>query len=102
MAIAGERDVGEAGRIGELYQRHAPGAVRLAYLITGDGMLAEDLAHEAFVRLLGRFRDLRNPRAFPWYLRRTVVNWPGRISPDAGGAGIRRRQGHRRGNPVAM
>jgi RNA polymerase sigma-70 factor (sigma-E family) len=64
----------EGGRLGELYERHASDAVRLAYLLTGDRALAEDLAQEAFVRMYGRFRDLRSPDAFPWYLRRTVVN----------------------------
>lgn len=64
----------EGGRLGELYERHAPDAVRLAYLITGDRSLAEDLVQEAFVRMYGRFRDLRSADAFPWYLRRTVVN----------------------------
>lgn len=64
----------EGGRLGELYARHAPAAVRLAYLLTGDHALAQDLTHEAFVRLYGRFRDLRDPDAFPAYLRATVVN----------------------------
>jgi RNA polymerase sigma-70 factor (sigma-E family) len=64
----------EAGRLGELYQAHAPEAARLAYLLIGDRALAEDLVHEAFVRLFGRFRDLRNPEAFRSYLRTTVVN----------------------------
>ena len=64
----------EEGRLAELYRRHAPDAVRLAYLLTGSHALAEDLVQEAFVRLYGRFRDLRDPGAFEWYLRRTVVN----------------------------
>jgi RNA polymerase sigma-70 factor (sigma-E family) len=64
----------EGGRLGELYAAHAPDAVRLAYLLTGDRALAEDLVHEAFVRLFGRFRDLRNPDAFGAYLRTAVVN----------------------------
>ena len=68
MGRSGERD------LGDLYRRHVPGAVRLAYLMTGDPMLAEDLAQDAFVRLTGRFAHLRNPDAFPAYLRRTVVN----------------------------
>jgi RNA polymerase sigma-70 factor (sigma-E family) len=66
--------VGDTGRLGELYRRHAGDAARLAYLVTGDRALAEDLVQEAFVRLAGRFRDLRNPDAFDLYLRRTVVN----------------------------
>ena len=64
----------EGGRLGQLYARHAPNAVRLAYLLTGDQGLAQDLAQEAFVRMLGRFRDLRDPDAFSAYLRATVVN----------------------------
>jgi RNA polymerase sigma-70 factor (sigma-E family) len=64
----------EGGRLGELYEAHAPEAARLAYLLTGDRALAEDLVHEAFVRLFGRFRDLRHPQAFRAYLRTTVVN----------------------------
>jgi RNA polymerase sigma-70 factor (sigma-E family) len=64
----------EGGRLGELYEAHAADAARLAYLLTGDRALAEDLVHEAFVRLFGRFRDLRNPDAFGAYLRTAVVN----------------------------
>jgi RNA polymerase sigma-70 factor (sigma-E family) len=63
-----------AGRIEELYRSHAPDALRLAYLLTGDRSLAEDLAQDAFVRVVGRFHDLRNRDAFWWYLRRTIVN----------------------------
>ncbi len=62
------------GRIGELYLRHADAAVRLAYLLTGDLPLAEDLAQDAFVRLAGRLTHLRDPDAFDAYLRRTIVN----------------------------
>ncbi len=35
---------------------------------------AEDLAHEAFIKVAGRFHHLRNPEAFAAYLRKTVVN----------------------------
>jgi RNA polymerase sigma-70 factor (sigma-E family) len=67
---------GEAagGRLDELYRAHAPDALRLAYLLTGDRGLAEDLAQDAFVKVFGRFHDLRNRDAFWWYLRRTIVN----------------------------
>ena len=63
-----------AGVLAELYERHAPAASRLAYLLTGDRALAEDLVQEAFVRVVGRFRHLRVPDAFWVYLRRTIVN----------------------------
>jgi RNA polymerase sigma-70 factor (sigma-E family) len=67
-------DTTDRGRLADLYARHAPAAGRLAYLLTGDAHLAEDLTQEAFVRAFGRYRDLRRPDAFEWYLRRTVVN----------------------------
>ncbi|MGH2723490.1 MAG: SigE family RNA polymerase sigma factor [Actinomycetota bacterium] len=62
------------GRLADLYRLHAPEAARLAYLLTGDRALAEDLVHEAFVRMFGRFRDLRHAEAFRSYLRTTIVN----------------------------
>ena len=64
----------ETSGLEELYERHAPAAGRLAYLLTGDRPAAEDLVQEAFVRVVGRFRHLRVPDAFEAYLRRTIVN----------------------------
>lgn len=64
----------EGDRLEELYARHAPDAVRLAYLLTGDAALAQDLVQEAFVRVGGRLVHLRRPEAFGAYLRQTVVN----------------------------
>lgn len=58
----------------ELYEAHADRAKRLAYLLTGDAELAEDLVQEAFVKLAGTFRGLRRPEAFGAYLRTTIVN----------------------------
>jgi RNA polymerase sigma-70 factor (sigma-E family) len=72
-AVTDEADPGRTA-LGELYERHAPAAGRLAYLLTGDRGRAEDLVQEAFVRLAGRFRHLRFPDAFDGYLRRTIVN----------------------------
>ena len=69
-----ERAKAEPRGLEDLYLRHASGAVRLAYLITGDPDIAKDIAQEAFVRVAGRFRHLRVPDAFDSYLRRTVVN----------------------------
>jgi RNA polymerase sigma-70 factor (sigma-E family) len=70
--MAGE--VVERGSLSELYVAHAPDALRLAFLLTGDRTLAEDLVQDAFVRLIGRLRHLREPDAFWAYLRRTIVN----------------------------
>ena len=64
----------EHGSLGDLYVRHAPEGIRLAFLLTGDRALAEDLVQEAFARLVGRLRHLRDQGAFGTYLRRTIVN----------------------------
>ncbi len=63
-----------ASSLEELYVRHAPAALRLAYFLTGDPEAARDLVQDAFVRMAGRFRHLRQPDAFDAYLRRTIVN----------------------------
>ncbi|HEX9695876.1 MAG TPA: SigE family RNA polymerase sigma factor [Actinomycetota bacterium] len=61
-------------RLETLYEQHAAEAVRVAYLLTGDRALAEDLVQDAFVRLASRFADLREQAAFAAYLRKTIVN----------------------------
>lgn len=69
------RDADQDGdRLGEMYLRFAPGGIRLAYLMTGDRAVAEDLVQEAFIRFVGRLHSLRDPGAFDAYLRRTVIN----------------------------
>ena len=67
-------DPPDGDRLEALYLRHGPEAVRLAYLLTGDRELAEDIAQEAFVRVAQRLTGLRSADSFRWYLRRTVVN----------------------------
>jgi RNA polymerase sigma-70 factor (sigma-E family) len=71
-----ERDLdrSRAGRLEALYRAHVADALRVAYLLTGDRTLAEDLTQDAFVRVFASFHDLRNKDAFWWYLRRTLVN----------------------------
>jgi RNA polymerase sigma-70 factor (sigma-E family) len=66
--------VDDRADLDDLYVRDMPDAVRLAALITGDPDLAQDIAHDAFLRSVGRFRHLRQPEAFEAYLRRAVVN----------------------------
>lgn len=62
------------GGLGEFYATHADSAKRLAYLLTGDNELAEDITQDAFVKMAGRLGGLRNRDASATYLRRTVVN----------------------------
>jgi len=67
-------DDARASGLEDLYVRHAPEALRLAYVLCGDAEAARDLVHDAFVRVAGRFRHLRQPDDFAAYLRRTIVN----------------------------
>lgn len=83
MAIntIGIRQGNRAGRVGttdeqlaNLYSLHASDAARLAYLLTGDFDVAQDIAQEAFVKLGGRISRLRLPENAAGYLFRTVAN----------------------------
>ena len=67
-------DSSAGDRLGALYARHGPDALRLAYLLTGDRELSEDLVQEAFIKVAGRLTALRRADSFRWYLRRTIVN----------------------------
>lgn len=61
-------------RLAALYAQHAPAATRLAYMLTGDRDVAQDLAHDAFVRIGGKVLALRDPNHARAYLLRTVIN----------------------------
>lgn len=63
-----------------LFARERPGLVRLAHVITGSNLVAEDIVHDAYFRWIDR-SDLANPGG---YLRTVVVN----LARDA----IRRRR----------
>jgi RNA polymerase sigma-70 factor (sigma-E family) len=71
---AGVQDGVDQSRLGRAYEQHADRTARLAYLLTGDPHLAEDITQEAFVRLARRFAHLRDPDAAGAYLRRIVLN----------------------------
>ena len=68
---AGEPD-GRASTYEQLFHSHFRGMVRLAMMLGADD--PEDVAQEAFVRLHGRAKTLRDPHAAVGYLRTTVVN----------------------------
>ena len=57
-----------------LYQRQAPGLIRLAYVMLGDRPAAEDVVQEAFCGLYRHWENLIGPdRALP-YVRSAVLN----------------------------
>jgi RNA polymerase sigma factor (sigma-70 family) len=67
-------DSATSSRLESLYLQHAPSALRFAYFLSGDRETASDLVQDAFVRVAGRFRYLRQPDGFDAYLRRTIAN----------------------------
>jgi RNA polymerase sigma factor (sigma-70 family) len=54
-----------------VYAAEHDGLARLACLLTGSTLVAEDVVHDAFVQLQPRWASVRNPGA---YLRTAVVN----------------------------
>ena len=64
----------EADRLADIYQRSAPAGFRLAYLLTGDRALAEDLVQEAFLRLARSAHRISDIDRAPAYLRSIVLN----------------------------
>ncbi|MDP9226633.1 MAG: SigE family RNA polymerase sigma factor, partial [Actinomycetota bacterium] len=57
-----------------LYAGCAQAAYRFAYSLTGNREVAADLVQEAFLRLCGRFQNLREPEKFRAYLLKTILN----------------------------
>jgi RNA polymerase sigma-70 factor (sigma-E family) len=71
--IAGVGDVTAEDRLRQQYEEHATALFRLGVALTGEQALAEDLVHDAFVRLHRAARPPA-PEATRTYLRRTLVN----------------------------
>lgn len=61
-------------RLADLYLAHSQAALRLAYLLTGDSQVAEDIVQDAFTRVGGRILGLKEPERAAGYLFRTVSN----------------------------
>ena len=58
----------------ELYGEYYDPLVRLAHLVSHDPSIAEDLVHEAFIKLYGSWHRVRDHDRAPAYLRTTLVN----------------------------
>jgi RNA polymerase sigma-70 factor (sigma-E family) len=65
--------VSDGTSFADQYRAESAGVARLAYLLTGDRDLAEDLMQEAFLRVGSRLRHV-SPETFGPYVRRAVVN----------------------------
>ena len=61
-------------KVTALYEEQITGAVRFAYLVCGDAELAQDLAHDSFIRVTSKLGTLRSPDKVGAYLRTTIVN----------------------------
>lgn len=60
-----------AGAFVDFYRLHYPGAVRLAWLLTHDHSMTDDVVQDAFLRIRPRFDTVLDGQA---YLRACVVN----------------------------
>lgn len=67
-------NAGRREELGFLFREHYPAMVRLAYLLTSDRGLAEDIAQEAFIRTWRAWHRIQKEGSAPAYLRATVVN----------------------------
>ncbi|MDL1944323.1 RNA polymerase sigma factor [Chloroflexi bacterium CFX2] len=65
---------GDIGGLEILVSRYQAKAVHVAFLITHDEALAEDVVQETFVRLYRRIGQFDSTRPFEPYLLRSVVN----------------------------
>jgi RNA polymerase sigma factor (sigma-70 family) len=73
LAPVDEADVGVDG-LEELYRAHASTLLAMLVVYVGDRALAEDLLQEAFLRVAGPLRRLREPDRAAAYLRSTAFN----------------------------
>jgi RNA polymerase sigma-70 factor (sigma-E family) len=74
MTLVGGTGMDTDAELADLYHRHYRDLLRLAALLLDDPSACEDVAQEAFIRVLARLGRIRDPEATLAYLRRTVVN----------------------------
>jgi len=58
----------------QLYERHVERVFRLAYRMTGDATLAEDLTQDTFIRAFARLEGFRGEAAFSSWLHRVATS----------------------------
>jgi RNA polymerase sigma factor (sigma-70 family) len=64
-------DTDVVARFSVFYESQRRAAIRLAWLMTHDSTVAEDVVQDAFTEVFQRFAQIDNPAG---YLRRSVVN----------------------------
>jgi len=77
MLAAGVRDrhvSGSADEFSSLIERHLDGAYRLATVILGDAMEAEDVVHDAAISAWRHWSSLRDQDRFDAWFSRIVIN----------------------------
>lgn len=62
------------GELAQLYAAHWKPMARAATWLVGNRQSGEEIAQDAFVRLIEHWSTIRDPAAAPAWLRRTVVN----------------------------
>jgi RNA polymerase sigma factor (sigma-70 family) len=72
LGLVNEAGRGDAEAIAELFRRHHPAALRYARALSKSEAMADDLAADAFVRLLKRISEGARPNAVRPYLLTTV------------------------------
>ena len=65
---------GDQAAFARLVARHHPDMVRVAYVVTGDGQLAQDAAQSAWVIAWSKLRSVRDPAKARSWLMRIVAN----------------------------
>jgi RNA polymerase sigma factor (sigma-70 family) len=65
--------MGRVDDIEQLYTEHIRKAVDLAFFLTRSERVAEDVAHDAFLRCVSRIGSLRSREQFPQYFHKAVV-----------------------------
>jgi RNA polymerase sigma factor (sigma-70 family) len=65
---------GDIDGLDPLVERYQAGALRLAYLLTGDRNLAEDIAQDGFIQAFQRMRRFELGRPFAPWLYRIITN----------------------------
>lgn len=58
----------------KLYNKYAPKMKAVAYRYVGDSSLAEDVLHDAFIKVYEKLPTLKDNSVFEGWLRRIVVN----------------------------